>query len=255
MERMSCMLDKDFIYYLFAAFVIAVLIYYTKRIFIQNKTQHIDQTLLGIAIGFVATIFSFLLGFVIVNLWEGYSEAERNTFIEATELRTIYRVAEGLTHGEKLQNIVKDYTQSVVKDEWIKMQAGDISPQADHYKNLLWKTALKLAKEHNGDEVLTSKILDAVIKFNDARRERIASLDSSLHPLLLYSLIATASFTIICFCFVETKKSRLHFLFDLFLVFCVVFNFYLIHSIDSPFSGKGISVTPAAFTHLSEQLQ
>ncbi len=69
------------------------------------------QGILGVSVSFVAMLFSFFLGFTIVDLWQAYDHAERLVSDEANEVRTMYRLAKGVEGGGPLRDDLIAYAR------------------------------------------------------------------------------------------------------------------------------------------------
>ncbi len=247
-------LDITFVWYFGGAVVIYLCNYFLKHK-IWTPLEEGQQSILGVATGFMATIFAFILGFTVADLWSEYKDADDLTVREATELRIVYRLTKGLDQSQKVRERVKQYTTAVIEDEWKTMTAGNSSPKADVAKNMLWDDALELIKNHPQEKVFTEAMLRSLIGFDHCRRERICSLKNSVHPLIFYTLVLSGFSTIVCFGFLFIRQTRLQHVLDAMVVSGVVFNIYLVIAIDHPYSGTGVTITPDAFQYLQQQLQ
>src|ERR1039457_73495 len=67
----------------------ALLMAWLRRRFKFSDEDTIQETL-GVSVSFVTLLFSFFLGFAIVNLWQAYEFADRLVRGGATEIRTLY---------------------------------------------------------------------------------------------------------------------------------------------------------------------
>src|ERR1022692_1321620 len=67
----------------------ALLMAWLRRRFKFSDEDTIQETL-GVSVSFVTLLFSFFLGFAIVNLWQAYEFADRLVLDEANEIRTLH---------------------------------------------------------------------------------------------------------------------------------------------------------------------
>jgi hypothetical protein len=221
---------------------------------VRHGIEESTQSLIGNAVSFVATLFAFLLGFVIVALWGIYNDAEKIVRVEANELRTIYRLSAHLQSGEKLQGLVRDYASSVATDEWPAMMQGTSSPKSDELKNSIWREALHLIDNDKNNPILAKETLDSLVRMNTARRERLDMLALSIHPLLLVGLAITGLSTVAGLFFLGIKHKRAQFIVDFLVLLCITLNMYLVVAVDQPFSGTGFTVSPKSFSTLADQM-
>jgi uncharacterized membrane protein len=89
---------------------------------------------------------------------------------------------------------------------------------------------------------------------NSARRERLGMLDGSIHPLLLVGLGITGFSTLAGFFFMGIKHKTVQFVVDFLVLLCITLNFYLVVSLDQPFSGTGFTLSNEAFATLADQM-
>jgi hypothetical protein len=246
-------LDQLFLWHLGA-----ILVIFASTCWVKHKVcrplENGQQSILGIATRFVATLFAFILGFTVAILWKDYREADKRVVNEATELRIICSLSRAVEQSQTLRDRVLAYTQAVIEEEWPAMTKGQTSPKADQARNRLWVESLALAKKYPQQKSFTEAILKALVQFDHDRRERMALLEKSVHPLIYYTLILSGISTIICFTFLSVRRTQLQYLLDAIIVSAVVFNIYLVSAIDLPFSGTGITVSPKPFLNLQQQL-
>jgi hypothetical protein len=79
------------------------------------------------------TIYAVFLAFLVVAVWETYDAAHANVAEEASTLATLYRASTGMekTSGDEVRRLVREYTETVIKDEWsIQAATGGASPKA-----------------------------------------------------------------------------------------------------------------------------
>jgi hypothetical protein len=221
---------------------------------LRHGLSESEQSLVGSGASFAATFFAFLLGFVIVGLWGTYSSAEKLVREETNELRTLDRLAANMRPGQKLQDLIRDYADSVATDEWPAMMQGKFSPRSDELKNSIWNETLSLIQSDKNSPLLGKEALDSLVRMNNARRERLSMLTSSVHPLLLVGLTVTGLSTLVGRFFLGIRRPRIQFLVDFLVLFCITVAMYLVVAVDEPFSGTGFTVSDKHFTALANQI-
>ena len=221
---------------------------------VRHGMEEGSQSLLANFVSFVATLFAFVLAFVIANLWGVYNQAGRAVRQEASALRTIFQVSGQLHSGERLQGLVRDYVHCVAVDEWPLMMRGEYSPKAEQLKDSVWREALELIENGTNNSVLTRGAFDSLVLVNNARNERMGMLDSSIHPLLWVGLGITGSSTLVAFFFLGIKQKKAQLILDFLMLLCFSLNLYLTVALDKPFSGTGFTLSSRPFTMLDEQM-
>lgn len=79
------------------------------------------------------TLYAVLLAFIVIAVWENYTDASHNAAEEASTLATLYRQTNGMPAPEqgKIREILRTYTEDVVKEEWpIQAKTGGAAADA-----------------------------------------------------------------------------------------------------------------------------
>ena len=205
------------------------------------------QGVLGITVSFVAVLFSFFLGFTVVNLWQAFDHADRLVQEEVNEIRTVYRLSEAVDDSSRMKQAVAAYARWAVLEEWPAMMDGGVGIKTNAAKDRIWREALRLAQAPATPPMFGQEILESVVRFNKLRRERLNLIGPSLHPLLKSSIVILGAFTLAGFYFLGGENRRVQFAVDFMVIASIVISLYLIHALDDPFSGTGFYVKSDAF--------
>lgn len=209
---------------------------------------------LGGSVSFVTLLFSFFLGFTIVNLWQAYDAAGHLVDNETNEIRTLYRLADASEGGEPLKATIGRYVRLVAEEEWPAMAKQKNSPKTDAAKDELWREVLGLVKKAPPPGIVGGELLSSAIRFNNFHRDRMNLLGPALHPLLKGTLVVLAVFTLVGFFFLWGKGKKIQFLVDFLIVASVILSVYLILALDDPFSGTGFFIRSDPFVELAERM-
>ena len=79
------------------------------------------------------TLYAVLLAFIVIAVWETYTDAGHNAAEEASTLTTLYRQTNGMAPTEQhhIRDILRAYTEDVIRNEWpIQAKTGGASPGA-----------------------------------------------------------------------------------------------------------------------------
>src|SRR5205823_116934 len=92
----------------------------------------------------VGVLYAVLLAFVVIVVWEKFSDAESDVSREAGAAATIYRLVEGI--DGKLRPTLRDgltaYLQSAVSEDWAAMEKGKASPVTTRALDAIYAAAL-----------------------------------------------------------------------------------------------------------------
>ena len=221
------------------------------------------QAVAGIAVSFVAVLFSFFLGFTIVNLWQTYDAADHVVHSEVNELRSLYRLT-GKDH--EMGAVIMDYAQKVISVEWDNMKNGRVDEKTGEVMfgrelddmrsatDKLWATVLQRINAGAAPSPTAGEMVSSVNRFNKFRRERLSLAGPSLHGLLGVTIYMLAAFTVGGFFFLAGENRPIQFLIDFVVIASVALSLFLIDNLDAPFSGSGFTVSDEPFRLLIEQV-
>jgi hypothetical protein len=86
----------------------------------------INNEIAGFKFATVGVLYAVLLAFVIIVVWEKFSEAEANVVREAGAAENLYRLSQGLGDfsGPDLRKSVAAYLKAAMADDWPDMDKG-----------------------------------------------------------------------------------------------------------------------------------
>src|ERR1700722_14500338 len=89
-----------------------------NRLWPREKRQaHND--LIGWQLNIIGTTYALMLGFMLYTVWTDFGAANLNVDLEASALRNVYRLAQGLPEAQriKLQNQCHAYANAVINQD------------------------------------------------------------------------------------------------------------------------------------------
>src|SRR5215831_19304844 len=127
-----------FLSVLVLSIAVVVLLRRVRKRFPSVLTATQQNTVLG-PFAFVVTLYAFLLSFVVINLWQTFSQAQRTTVVEAETVAVLYRLTESFPGAQMVRQAMTQYVRSVSQDEWPAMAEGQTSPQTEVLYNQIWQ--------------------------------------------------------------------------------------------------------------------
>jgi len=195
----------------------------------------------------IGTIYAILLAFVVSGIWQNFSGAMTTVHVEADALMSLMHISEVFSKKEDTKEIhaaVHSYAKMVIDEEWqelVRLARGYITA-----KDLIVfpGSVLALMGAVQSREPLSAREItvfeQALVKLNnwlDARRERLQSARGGNAAALWPLLIAGA---IVLFAFHGLFVANATEVWAALLLgpsLVVGISFYLIFSLDSPFTG------------------
>lgn len=221
---------------------------YLVRRSVRLETLEDHHEVAGFFIGVLGVLYAVLLAFVVLAVWEDYTDASAVASAEASQLSDLYWLADGLagTERDAIQAATRHYAQAVIDDEWPRMDKGGRSEAADDAFDQLQSiyTSLDPADER------TASIFDASLErlttLSDSRSERLHINHEGLSPILWVVLIVGGAITIIFTYFFGVRNVRAQALMTALLAAMIGLALFVILSFDHPYRGD-LSVDPDAF--------
>ncbi|MCX4097826.1 DUF4239 domain-containing protein [Nocardia sp. alder85J] len=154
--------------------------------------QSSDEASGALALDVIKTFFTAVVAFIVVICWQQYQNAHNHTVTEAKGLVETYWAAHGMAEPDRdrVQGLVRDYTEQVVGPEWNTMSRnGRLSPAAQSMLDTLRDT---VSQQHPVDQAGTdarSAAQAALVKVADARSDRGVDAAQGVPGFLYVALI------------------------------------------------------------------
>ena len=218
-----------------------------------HETQH---EVGGFIIGVMGAIYAVLLAFVVVAVWDEFSEAKLTVEREANQLNDLARMAQGLdaaTQRRALQGL-RDYARAVVDEEWETMSRGQPSRQTQAAMDGLWQIYTGGEPQGGRESLLYAESLDRLNELSDSRRLRLFISKDDI-PGLIQVLLWGGGLIVLAFTyFFGVKSVRSQALMTAALAGQVAFILFLVVALDNPFHGS-LRVSPDPVQQSLDRIQ
>jgi hypothetical protein len=219
---------------LIAQIGLSVFNYLTRK----KKIQH-DNVVAGIIFSVVTLIYSLIIAFAILAVWQNFEDLNRTIEKEVSDLNTV------LVHSNMLpdsirQNVavaIKDYCEKVVNEEW--------GAQEDHIRfreSAIPKLRLLLFRAQTDKQIpkgIVNVLDENLTNITKLRQERLHHTRAYVPGLVWMSLVV-GSIMVVCFSYLLYLESmQLKRIFLTFLWAIMGMSLFLIYMLDHPFSGGG----------------
>jgi hypothetical protein len=139
------------------------------------------------------TIYAVFLAFLVVAVWETYDAAHANVAEEASTLATLYRASTGMekTSGDEVRRLVREYTETVIKDEWsIQAATGGASPKAREAALEMYRSFGRIPLSvRQSDALIDQTALQLVSQVQTDRNRRTLEAGESLSLIMWIATI------------------------------------------------------------------
>ncbi|HEX2212520.1 MAG TPA: DUF4239 domain-containing protein, partial [Mycobacterium sp.] len=194
-------------------------------------------------------LYAVLVAFVVVVVWEQFSDAEDASSMEAAAVADLLRDSEALPHDARMsvQRSLIAYTRDVIDDEFPRMRRGETIEEQSDELVAVWSSYLQV------EPVTRTEIAffeHAIVRLNDLsadRKLRVSTSESAV-PGELWVLLVGGGGVVMAFTFLfGTRDVVVHALAVGLTAALLAFVLYLIFALEHPYVGK-LSVKPDAFS-------
>lgn len=204
----------------------------------KKKNVPHNNEVAGIIFSILSLIYSLLIAFVFVAVWQNYEDLNGTIEREADNVNTV--LIHSNTLPDSLKNAVviaiKDYCQKVVSEEWESPEGKlSIRPSAiPSLRQLLFKVQVN----SKGQEHLLNLLDDRLSNITNLRRERLSHTRSYV-PQLVWMILIISSIMVVTFSyFLYMESQQLKKIFLSFLWALIGMSLFLVYMLDHPFIGS-----------------
>lgn len=204
----------------------------------EDLKKHHEVT--GIIYNVITVIYSLVLAFVIIAVWQDYEDIYSDVSEEADKLSAIISHAQELpdSMGLVLMGAVKEYAQSVVDNEWDLMKSGRKDTNTVHAIQYIRKVTFETPASTPKEEVLLRLIHDDISEAFSLRQDRLTHIHSHV-PGLVWMVLLVGSFISIFYSyFFFITSARFQYLITAFLTIMIGMCLFLVYMLDHPFAGS-----------------
>jgi hypothetical protein len=241
------------------AFVTAIIVLSQLGLYVFNKwNKHAklqpSNEVAGIMFGAISLIYSLILAFVIVAVWEDYEDLERTIQSEADKMNSI--IAHTSTMPDSVRNPIYNslytYCDRVIKNEW-QMDSDSLNNQASAIP-CLRLMLLTQQPESDLQRNVFASIDNDLNQVTELRRNRLTHNHSQI-PDLVWLILQSGTVILIVFSyFFEVSSLKLKRIYLSFLAGCLAMCLFLVLSLDHPFD-KRMQLSKAPFMEIQQALK
>jgi hypothetical protein len=231
-----------------AAVLVAVGGLLIVRRLVRSAVFEAENALVGSVISLLGGIYGVLLAFVVVVVWGQFTAAEQNAGQEANKAADLFRLAAGLPapQGERVQQLLLEYTTTVIDEEWPELARGGQSARAQAQADLLWTQYTTLAVETPAATAVYAQSLERLTQFSEGRRGRVLASRDNLPPILWVLLVSGGVITVAFTYLLEFRRTAQAVWVSGALAGLITLILFFIFALDNPYRSD-VRVTPEAF--------
>ena len=199
----------------------------------------------GIIFSTVSLVYTVILAFLIITVWQSFQDADQATSQEAAAIVTVARDTSSFPRAQRIAvlNHLRAYTELVINDEWSAMRRetnrSKGSAKALAVFDDLWSIYHQLPST-----AINANAMRSLDTLSEERVVRLMDSKDVLPDVFWFVLFVGAVVTIGCCLILHMKNTRLHLMLTLLLTICL----WLIVIINNPFGGD-LRVSTDAFEY------
>jgi hypothetical protein len=197
-----------------------------------------NNEIAGFKFATVGVIYSVLLAFAVIVVWEKFNEAEAAVVQEAGAAATLYRLAAGPDPGmTATRAALGNYLKLAIDSDWPQMAKQKESREAMLALDNLYDTAVRAGEDRSRQPAVLAEMFKQLDTLTQARRTRLHLATGIVPGILWLVLVCGAVLTVGFTFFFGTKNLRSQVLMAGILSVLVFLGLLVIVSIDHPFTG------------------
>lgn len=202
----------------------------------------------------VTVVYAILLGFVIVDEYSQFNDAQQEVGNKASSLLIIVENANALPpeDDDRITQGVLHYTSHLI-DYGLPQLAEDATfePRTSQALHDLYRTVQSIEPTTNSEKAAYEAIVDALDEVVSTRSELRESARASIPPSLFWVLVLLGVLTMATAAVLDTRHRRSHLVILSILAIAVGANLALVVGLDYPFKGT-IEITDMPLVEILE---
>jgi hypothetical protein len=218
----------------------------------QEKLRlHHDVT--GATFNVIGVLYTVLLAFMMVTVWERYKTTEEICEAEANGISNLHRDSYVLPEEYQVpvRQALIDYARTVADKEWESMIDRQAHPDAVMAMDHVWQVYYSVKPKTESQKIWYT---ESVGKLNDTageRRLRILSCRTRISWVMWTLLLVGGVLTLGYLNLFGLESFRVHMIMTVSLAIMLILILFIIYSLDNPFWGDP-HIAPEAFQRFLE---
>jgi hypothetical protein len=200
--------------------------------------------------------YAVILGFMFFAEWSAFTAAALNADLEASALRNIFRLAEGLPPPQRsqLEMQTRAYAAAVLDEDWPAMASGQTPEKSRQIDNSMWKTLTSVKAGSASETTAADHALSELSTLTMHRQTRVVQSASRLPVIFWYVLLVGGVLTIISVTMFGSINPKLHTFQVSSLTLLVTLSMLAIADLDGPFRGW-VHISSYAFERAQQYMR
>jgi len=204
----------------------------------------LNNEVAGFMFAAIGVVYAVLLAFVVIAVWEKFSEGQSTVARESAAAAALFHYAEGgEPEAAKLHDRLVDYLKLAIEKDWPAMGADLEDGETTHALDSLYRAAMALNRTGTRSTADMSEVFTQLDNLTLARRVRL-HLSTGLVPDVIWiALFAGAGLTVCFTLFFGSSNGLAQLAMTAVLSILLTSGLVVVISLDHPFSGP-VHISP-----------
>ena len=214
----------------------------------QREKWRLHHDVTGATFNVIGVLYTVILAFVMVTVWERYRVTEELCEAEANDMADLYRDSYLLPEKDQAQvrQALINYARVVVEKEWESLMDRQAHPDAEKAMNHLWQVYYSVKPQTENQKMWYGETIEKLNDMADERRLRILRCRVRIDWVIWTLLIVGGILTLGYMTLFSLESFRMHMIMTVSLVVMLILILFVIYSLDNPFWGDP-HIAPVAF--------
>ncbi|HYZ41476.1 MAG TPA: DUF4239 domain-containing protein [Stellaceae bacterium] len=219
--------------------VLAVLVELAARWVVPVEFRRRHNDVAAAMLSIIGVTYAVLLAFVAMLAWDDFNRAKAASYAEAGLVRDVGSLAAGFAEPVQsaLRGDITGYARTVITVEWPAQAEGRRSDRAAAYLDAMDRMAISFRPSTSTEGTLQAQLLQALMRLQDVRQERMAAADSAIPAIVWVVLLLGGGLTIAFSSFLGAPSLAMHLAMASALAVSGALVLVLIVALSNPFRG------------------
>jgi hypothetical protein len=233
-----------------ASLLVLLFTVWLKRHFHTLRTLERDETFFNAA----GLVFSLLLAFVTVSVWENFQDTMNAIDSEARSLNNLRLDLDvlGTDQQQPLAESIEAYTHCVIDKEWPQMASGRIGNECSQSLHEISHLILTAEPHSASEQRVVDSLFGLLNVYRNHRMERLTAMTPALDKLMWSVLILSTVIYFFYSSLIDIGRFRPHSVLTMILAMMIGLVYVLIAAYDLPFT-RPLSLQPDALQDLLQK--
>jgi hypothetical protein len=210
----------------------------------------LNNEVAGFIFAIIGVVYAVLLAFVVIAVWEKFSEGQTSVARESAAAAALFYYSEGTElEAAKLHESLINYLRLAIESDWPAMATDTEDAKTTEALGALYRAAMALNRTGTRSVADMSEVFTQIDNLTLARRVRL-HLSTGLVPEIIWvMLFAGAGFTVCFALFFGSPNALAHLAMTAILSVVLAAGLVVIIALDHPFSGP-VHISPEALEHV-----